>query len=147
MAAMEQCVNPETVKRRLKRYALLGEEVIWLRDELRRCRRQQLELIQSLRTQGVGAGRKAIEVMCEGHRRRGSDLINRIRNLQGEQMLIDRLMESLETQERCVLRMRLLEGRSWVYISMHVFLCERQCQRVQKRALQKIAQVLSGVAA
>lgn len=131
----------ETLKRKMMRYGLLGEEIRWVRIEMRQCCRQQRELRQGMMEQSASA--KGIEMMGYSYRLQEKVLVRRIYKLQSERTWIEQMLSGLESEERAVLRLKLLEGRPWVYVAMKVYLSERQCQRIQRRALDKILDHMS----
>ena len=56
-----------------------------------------------------------------------------------EQALYDELLDCLDPFERRVVRLRHEEQKSWCALARTVYLCERQAQRVYRKAIERMA--------
>ena len=65
----------------------------------------------------------------------------RIAYIQSSRILLEELLTHLSEIELRIISLRWLDGKSWRAVSLRVYSCERNCQRIQKRAIEKMAQI------
>lgn len=66
-------------------------------------------------------------------------LIDRIKSMQRKIDQIDRGLASLSNIERKIVTYKCIEGMYYYEFTYKVYKCERQCKRIKRRALEKIA--------
>jgi len=135
----------------LRRYRQIHSEVETLRMELRACIRHKDDIALSVfsrRDDGQPRGQgghsdptmRAAEVIMEQCAGRERYILDAIRALMEERNAVDELLERLDSTERKITRMRWIQMKNWVSIAFAAELSDRQCQRIHRKALQKMAQ-------
>lgn len=63
----------------------------------------------------------------------------RIERLTHQRLLIDELLNALSEDEMRVIRLRWFDGVSWRQVAQRLYMCERNGQRLQRQAIDKMA--------
>ncbi len=136
--------------RMLGRYRQVDEEILSWKTELRLCKEQEAEIASaSLSSPLTGMPRakggvadptlRAVEKIIDQCQERAHNILARIQALMAERAQVDKLLEELDPIEQRIVRMRLIQRKGWIPISVTIRLCERQCQRICQKAVEKMA--------
>ncbi|MEG2859231.1 MAG: hypothetical protein RSA12_04960 [Clostridia bacterium] len=83
------------------------------------------------------------ERMAEIYRKESAHLSQRIELLRQKRLLLELLLSGLSELEFQIISLKWLDGRTWQAVSMRAYVCERHGQRIQKRAIEKMARALA----
>ncbi len=71
--------------------------------------------------------------------------LTRMETMRAQRAMLNQLLVILDELETRIISLRWLDGKPWQQVSTRVFMCVRHCQRIQKRAIERMAMALEAV--
>jgi hypothetical protein len=138
-------MNIETL---LYEYPSLGKWIYEANTELSdaiKCKDELLNTLKANEVTGMPKGGDgtydAITATIARYEKHIFYLTNKVNSLIEQKEYTDRLIASLEPQERRIIELRYFKHNNWYVVSMKAHYSEKMCRIVQRKAIEKMSKV------